>query len=146
MFSFFLDCITEEKFISTQQKVAPKNCYPPKLNDLLACTAHPTCADDVPDSYCTSSPVQHIVSIGCYCTHADKFDNFYPVWLKFKKSHLIQLLLYPGPSTIFVLGMHIACMCVLKGLKMCLHNVYTMLLHPCPCNGFVLAVRMACIS
>ena len=43
----------------------------PKFDDLLACT------EEVPDSYCTSFLVLHIVSIGCYCTHADKFENFY---------------------------------------------------------------------
>ena len=38
------------------------------------------------------------------------------------------------------------CLCILKGLKMCLHNVYKkMLLHPCSCCGFVLAVFIACV-
>ena len=37
-----------------------------------------TCAEEVPDSYGTSFLVLQIVSIGCYCTHATKFENFLP--------------------------------------------------------------------
>ena len=42
----------------------------------LYCTSSLLLKTEVPDSYCTSFLVLHIVSIGYYHTHADKFENF----------------------------------------------------------------------